>query len=113
MAHQWFIEFGNQSQGPLTDSQLKTLADGGQVTPSTRIRLGVNGSWTTASSVKGLFAAASVPPPALDDVRPPLAAAAAAAPGDTGDAGDAMLAVLLLCQRLSSRCYTRVFWSVE
>jgi hypothetical protein len=69
MPNQWFVESGNQTRGPLSDQQLKKSAEGGQVTASTRIRLGVNGQWTTASSVKGLFPSpAPSLAPELDDL---------------------------------------------
>lgn len=59
MPNEWFIHKDNQTQGPLSDQQVKTLAELGQITPATRIRLGA-GTWSTASSVKGLFS--SLPP---------------------------------------------------
>jgi hypothetical protein len=65
MPNQWFVEYGNQTIGPLSDQQLKKSAEGGQVNPSTQIRLGVNGQWVTASSVKGLFPS-PLPTPAAD-----------------------------------------------
>ena len=67
MPNQWFIESGGQTQGPLTDQQLKRLADGKQVMPHTRLRLGPNGQWATAASVKGLFPTTSVTAPDADD----------------------------------------------
>ena len=54
MPNEWFINKDNQTQGPLSDQQVKKLAELGQITPATRIRLGA-GTWSTASSVKGLF----------------------------------------------------------
>ena len=69
MPNDWFIHKDNQTQGPLSDQQVKKLAELGQITPATRIRLGA-GTWSTASSVKGLFP--SLPPRtqhSVDDQR--------------------------------------------
>lgn len=52
--HEWFIQDDNQTQGPFSDQQVKKLAELGQITPGTRIRLGA-GAWAKASCVKGLF----------------------------------------------------------
>lgn len=68
MPNEWFVDTGNQVHGPLSDQQLKQLANGGQVTPASRIRLGINGNWTLASSVRGLFPPAMPPAVAADDL---------------------------------------------
>jgi hypothetical protein len=61
MPNEWFIQKDNQTQGPLSDQQVKKLAELGQITPDTRIRLGA-GAWAKASCVKGLFPSLSPRP---------------------------------------------------
>jgi hypothetical protein len=68
MPNQWFIDSGNQPHGPLSDSQLKRFAEAGQVTPATRVRLGMQGQWVLASSVKGLFPARTQNAVQMDDL---------------------------------------------
>lgn len=68
MPNEWFVDTGNQVHGPLSDQHLKQLANKGQVTPSSRVRLGINGNWAMASSVKGLFPTAMPSVVAADDL---------------------------------------------
>ena len=68
MPNEWFVEAGNQVHGPLSDQHLKQLANGGQVTPTSPVRLGINGDWAMASSVRGLFPPAMPPVVAADDL---------------------------------------------
>jgi hypothetical protein len=56
MAHEWFIKRSDKIYGPFSSAQLKKLAAEGKVSPATEVRLGAEGSWTSASHVKGLFA---------------------------------------------------------
>jgi hypothetical protein len=51
----WFTKHRDNSQGPFTSKQLKQLADSGQIMPESHIRMGYDGDWVPASSVKGLF----------------------------------------------------------
>lgn len=68
MANEWFVDTGNQVHGPLSAQQLKQLANGGQITPAARVRLGINGNWVLASAVRGLFPPAIPPVVAADDL---------------------------------------------
>jgi hypothetical protein len=61
MPNEWFIQTDSQIRGPFSDQQVKKLAALGQITPVTPIRLG-EGTWATASSVKGLFLSVSPRP---------------------------------------------------
>ena len=42
-------------EGPLSPAMLKSRAQQGQVTPQTMVRHGTDGTWVTASHIKGLF----------------------------------------------------------
>lgn len=55
MAQQWFVRQGDKVVGPLSAAQLKKNADAGRIKPSTRLRLGTDGKWIPASSIKGLL----------------------------------------------------------
>lgn len=66
MPNEWFFQKDNTTQGPLSDQQVRKLAELGQITPATRIRLGA-GAWAMASSVKGLFPSPPKPDPPVDD----------------------------------------------
>ena len=68
MPNEWFVKAGYQVHGPLSDQHLKQLANGGQVTPTSPVRLGINGDWAMASSVRGLFPPAMPPVVAADDL---------------------------------------------
>jgi len=65
MANQWYVDLGDEAKGPFSDQELKQLANSGQLSPSTRIRLSRNGQWALASAVKGLFPSAR--PPAISN----------------------------------------------
>ncbi len=59
----WFIRHRGQEQGPFTAKQLKDLAANSQITPQTDVRLNSDGSWMSASKVKGLFPSMGVSTP--------------------------------------------------
>jgi hypothetical protein len=77
MPNQWFIDLGSGTQGPLDDLQLKKLAEGGQLMPTTRVRLGQGGHWSTAAAVKGLFPSPS--PPRINQLHNPTFSGASVA----------------------------------
>ncbi|NQT11297.1 MAG: DUF4339 domain-containing protein [Planctomycetes bacterium] len=54
---QWFVRIGEKEQGPFSSSQLKRLADRGEITQETRVRKGSQGKWVPAARVKGLLKA--------------------------------------------------------
>lgn len=59
MGTEWFVQNASGPPiGPLDSATLKTWADSGNLTPSTMVRKGEEGSWVPASKVKGLFQAA-------------------------------------------------------
>lgn len=65
----WYYNQGGQQRGPISDSQLKRLASGGQLRPADLIWKEGLAQWVPASKVKGLFAGkgratnlSSVPP---------------------------------------------------
>ncbi len=62
MSQQWYFSKNNQQQGPVSPEQLKQLAASGQLQPSDLVWKEGMGQWTTASSIKGLFAAPAAPP---------------------------------------------------
>lgn len=51
---QWYIQYNDSVLGPFTSSQLRRMAERSQITPDVKVRLGENGKWRLASSVKGL-----------------------------------------------------------
>ena len=51
----WFVEKNGKTVGPLTSSQLKQLADSGDIQRSTRVKRSESDRWSEASNVKGLF----------------------------------------------------------
>jgi TM2 domain-containing membrane protein YozV len=51
----WFVEKNGSAVGPLTSSQLKHLADSGDIHRSTRVKRSESDKWSDASNVKGLF----------------------------------------------------------
>ncbi|MGQ9761587.1 MAG: GYF domain-containing protein [Thermogutta sp.] len=55
----WFCKFANSPQilGPLSDSQLRTLAREGRLQPTDAVAKDRNGPWYPASQVRGLFLA--------------------------------------------------------
>lgn len=72
---EWYIYKGGKTHGPLSSVQLKQLAAQSKIDPSTQIRMGADGQWTTADHVRGLFAAAPVAttasgPPPIPAQRP-------------------------------------------
>ncbi|BBO32235.1 DUF4339 domain-containing protein [Lacipirellula parvula] len=68
---EWFVNKSDKTYGPFTSAQLKELANTGKIKPDTQIRMGVEGKWTSAEKVKGLFdspsreLAPAVKPPAV------------------------------------------------
>ncbi len=61
MANEWYCNMSGDVSGPLTDAQLKELADGGYLSPDDPVRQTAEGSWVAAGRVNGLFAAARSP----------------------------------------------------
>ncbi len=55
MSVEWFVLRGEQSEGPLSSSELKFLADQRQITPETLVKQGSSGSWVAAGTIEGLF----------------------------------------------------------
>lgn len=55
MGQSWYVKRDNKIVGPFTSAKMRELVANGKVTPKTRVRLGKNGKWGTASTVKGLF----------------------------------------------------------
>jgi hypothetical protein len=51
----WFIQKNGKTFGPISDKQLKALASSSKINGETRIKKGVDGQWSTARKVKGLF----------------------------------------------------------
>lgn len=51
---QWYIQYNDSVLGPFTSSQLRKMAERSQITPDVKVRVGENGAWRLASSVKGL-----------------------------------------------------------
>ena len=65
MPVQWFVRGGGKVFGPLDSAKLKSLVAEGKIQKATEIAQSSNGPWHSAGNVKGLFAAAAVPPSPL------------------------------------------------
>lgn len=83
---EWYVHKGGKEHGPFTSAQLKQLADSGKITEETKVRMGKDGKWATASKVKGLFksreltASQAGPPAAPKKPSPPVVVAEVAPP---------------------------------
>ncbi len=53
-SRKWYIQYNDSVLGPFTSSQLRRMAERSQITPDVKVRVGENGDWRLASSVKGL-----------------------------------------------------------
>lgn len=52
---EWYYEVMGEVIGPILPDKLKELAESGTVVPETNIRCGLDGEWTPAAAVRGLF----------------------------------------------------------
>ncbi len=77
---EWFVSKSGKTHGPFSASQLKQLAAETKIGPETEVRLGTDGTWVTAKTVKGLFAAQAVTTAAVV----PTAAAGGCGDGRSG-----------------------------
>lgn len=71
MAKQWYFLKGQQQYGPISALELKQKADSGDLGPDDPVRPEDRQNWVQASTVKGLFAAPSPPPPSVPSMPPP------------------------------------------
>lgn len=62
MSRNWYIQHNGRTIGPVTSAHLKQLAMAGKITQATRLRLGEQGQWVTASKVQGLFSSTELVP---------------------------------------------------
>ena len=76
MAEDWFYHNSGQTFGPMSAKQLRQHALAGKITRSDHVRIGTEGSWASATKVKGLFEPPSTPIPMATAVPMPMAAAA-------------------------------------
>ncbi|MBQ3350815.1 MAG: DUF4339 domain-containing protein [Thermoguttaceae bacterium] len=53
-SRKWYIQYNDSVLGPFTSNQLRKMAERSQITPDVKVRVGENGAWRSASSVKGL-----------------------------------------------------------
>lgn len=60
----WYFKKNGVSHGPIDSTQLRQLAETGQLEPNDPVRRDDMQSWATAGKIKGLF-----PSSASDDVR--------------------------------------------
>jgi hypothetical protein len=51
----WHISIGGKQQGPFTDTELRTLASRGELTPDSHVWKNGMAQWVKASQLKGLF----------------------------------------------------------
>ena len=73
MAHDWFYtRDGKQKHGPVSSTQLQTLARSGQLLPSDRLWKQGMSQWVPAAKVKGLFPSPATPPPLPREREEPL-----------------------------------------
>lgn len=59
-SRQWYIQYNDSILGPFSSKQLRQMAERSNITPNVKIRVGENGKWRQASSVKGLFSNSSL-----------------------------------------------------
>jgi hypothetical protein len=76
MAKRWYYVTGGQRYGPVSDVELKQLADSGQIAPTDLVWKPGMAEWVRANRIKGLFApsTANSPPSHPPAVPPPLPA---------------------------------------
>lgn len=75
MAHEWYIQHGGKTYGPLAAAKMKQLAAERKITPETPVRRDSDQDWVPASRVQGLFAPQPpIEPAALPPPIPPHAA---------------------------------------
>lgn len=55
MPRRWYVQQNGKVIGPTSSMQLRKLARSGKVTKQSKVRLGEEGNWVGASSVKGLW----------------------------------------------------------
>jgi hypothetical protein len=64
VANEWYCEVAGRTYGPLGDQELMRMAGAGKLAPTDRVRLGKQGAWAQAASVRGLaFRSSATPPP--------------------------------------------------
>ena len=63
MSAQWYYMLGDKQLGPVSGSQLKQLAQTGQLQSTDQVWKEGMPSWEPASKIKGLFQVTSSPPP--------------------------------------------------
>lgn len=66
----WFVQQRDKVVGPLSVAQLKKNAAAGRIKSTTRLRLGEDGEWVLAESVKGLLPTAESSSPAVQTSAP-------------------------------------------
>lgn len=88
MAEDWYYSIQGTRFGPVTPAEVKRLAESGQLSPTDLVWKEGLKNWVAASNVKGLFVTppgppplppGGVAPPAPEDLRPKVEAAAKAA----------------------------------
>ena len=97
MESEWYLKVADKEVGPLAPRQLKAMADKGQISPYDPVRLGSDGRWVPASSVRGLLPAggtsAEQPPPGqlpvASQLEKPPAASGGRPDGETKPAAEA------------------------
>jgi membrane protein YdbS with pleckstrin-like domain len=73
---EWFVGKSGKTHGPFSAGQLKQLAAEAKIGPETEVRLGTDGKWVTAKTVKGLFAVQATTAPTVAPAgAPPIVVA--------------------------------------
>lgn len=98
MAKVWMAVVEGKQHGPLSNSELKSLADGKRLQPTDLVWKEGMAEWVPASKIKGLFPTAPPPLPA-----PPAPAVANKSPDMAAAAKDLFGAVAGAAKRASSR----------
>lgn len=52
---QWYVDVMGEDSGPYSDTQMRTMAERGQLPPDANVKVGSEGTWMLAASVQGLF----------------------------------------------------------
>jgi hypothetical protein len=70
MGDQWHYTLGGKQGGPVSATELKQMADSGELLPTDLVWKDGMAAWQPASALKGLFRSRPAPPPPPPVLRP-------------------------------------------